>query len=198
MAIMLVMLFLTQSRGPIIALLVAFVCTLHLHVFTRRNLLIVAALALVLGALFFFTPTGDLLLARFEELGTQSGLRLSIWRHTLQEVASQPWLGRGFDYELNFTNYSGEHITTTHSVYLGALLKGGIIGLALLLAVIAGGLWQAWRKQQDGRYGLAIFIYALIFMASQGMFIISNPRESWPLFWLPLGIALSGSLKAKR
>lgn len=198
MAIMLVMLFLTQSRGPIIALLVAFVCTLHLHVFTRRNLLIVAALALVLGALFFFTPTGDLLLARFEELGTQSGLRLSIWHHTVQEVASQPWLGRGFDYELNFTNYSGEHITTTHSVYLGALLKGGIIGLALLLAVIAGGLWQAWRKQQDGRYGLAIFIYALIFMASQGMFIISNPRESWPLFWLPLGIALSGSLKAKR
>ena len=72
------------------------------------------------------------------------------------------------------------------------------IGLALLLAVIAGGLWQAWRKQQDGRYGLAIFIYALIFMASQGMFIISNPRESWSLFWLPLGIALSGSLKAKR
>ena len=113
-------------------------------------------------------------------------------------MASQPWLGRGFDYELNFTNYSGEHITTTHSVYLGALLKGGIIGLALLLAVIAGGLWQAWRKQQDGRYGLAIFIYALIFMASQGMFIISNPRESWPLFWLPLGIALSGGLKAKR
>ena len=186
------------SVWPIIALLVAFVCTLHLHVFTRRNLLIVAALALVLGALFFFTPTGDLLLARFEELGTQSGLRLSIWHHTVQEVASQPWLGRGFDYELNFTNYSGEHITTTHSVYLGALLKGGIIGLALLLAVIAGGLWQAWRNQQDGRYGLAIFIYALIFMASQGMFIISNPRESWPLFWLPLGIALSGSLKAKR
>jgi VanZ family protein len=94
MAIMLVMLFLTQSRGPIIALLVAFVCTLHLHVFTRRNLLIVAALALVLGALFFFTPVGDLLLARFEELGTQSGLRLSIWHHTLRRwPASRGWVG---------------------------------------------------------------------------------------------------------
>lgn len=198
MAIMLVMMFLTQSRGPIIALAVAFICTLHLHVFTRRNVLIVAVLAMVLGLLFFFTPTGDLLLARFEELGTQSGLRISIWHHTLEEVASQPWLGRGFDYELNFTNYSGEHITTTHSVYLGALLKGGIIGLALLLAVIAGGLWRAWSKQrEDGRYRLAIFIYALIFMASQGMFIISNPRETWPLFWLPLGIALSSRLKTK-
>ncbi len=38
--IMLVMLLLTQSRGPIIALVLAVGCTLHLHVFTRRNLLI--------------------------------------------------------------------------------------------------------------------------------------------------------------
>ena len=137
--------------------------------------------------------------ARFEELGTQSGLRLCIWHHTLSEMASQPWLGRGFSYELDFINYSGEHITTTHSVYMGALLKGGIVGLLLLLAIIACGLWQAWRKRHtDSRYSLAILFYALVFMASQGMFIISNPRETWVLFWLPLGIALSKGLAEKR
>ena len=167
--------------------------------FTRRNLAIVATLAVVLGLVFFLTPVGDLLLARFEEMGTQSGLRFSIWRHTLAEIADHPWLGRGFDYGLEFINYSGEHITTTHSVYLGSLLKGGIIGLLLLLAVIASGLWRAWCKRRgDSRYSLAIFMYALIFMASQGMFIVSNPRETWVLFWLPLGIALSNSLTAKR
>ncbi|MDP1019455.1 hypothetical protein Q6284_29305, partial [Klebsiella pneumoniae] len=52
---------------------------------------------------------------------------------------------------------------------------------------IAGGLIQ-----------LAILFYALVFMASQGMFIISNPRETWVLFWLPLGIALSKGLAEKR
>ena len=114
-------------------------------------------------------------------------------------MASQPWLGRGFSYELDFINYSGEHITTTHSVYMGALLKGGIVGLLLLLAVIACGQWQAWRKRRsDSRYSLAILFYALVFMASQGMFIISNPRETWVLFWLPLGIALSNGLAEKR
>ena len=191
-AIMLVMMLLTQSRGPLIALVLAVGCTLHLHVFTRRNLLIAAALAVLVALLLVMTPVGDMLLARFEELGTQSGLRLSIWHHTLSEMASQPWLGRGFSYELDFINYSGEHITTTHSVYMGALLKGGIVGLLLLLAVIACGLWQAWRKRRsDSRYSLAILFYALVFMASQGMFIISNPRETWVLFWLPLGIALS-------
>ena len=197
--IMLVMLLLTQSRGPIIALVLAVGCTLHLHVFTRRNLLIAAALAVLVALLLVMTPVGDMLLARFEELGTQSGLRLSIWHHTLSEMASQPWLGRGFSYELDFINYSGEHITTTHSVYMGALLKGGIVGLLLLLAIIACGLWQAWRKRHtDSRYSLAILFYALVFMASQGMFIISNPRETWVLFWLPLGIALSKGLAEKR
>ncbi|MCE4170104.1 hypothetical protein FJK69_00080, partial [Escherichia coli] len=50
----------------------------------------------------------------------------------------------------------------------------------------------------DSRYSLAILFYALVFMASQGMFIISNPRETWVLFWLPLGIALSKGLAEKR
>ena len=35
--IMLVMLLLTQSRGPIIALVLAVGCTLHLHVFTGED-----------------------------------------------------------------------------------------------------------------------------------------------------------------
>jgi Lipid A core - O-antigen ligase and related enzymes len=198
-AIMLVMLLLTQSRGPLIALVLALCCTLHLQVFTRRNLLAAIALVIVVALVFMLTPVGDMLLERFEELGTQSGLRLSIWHHTLMEVAGQPWLGRGIGYELNFINYSTEHITTTHSVYFGALLKGGIIGLLLLLAVIACGLWRAWRKRRDdSRYGLAMLIFALVFMASQGMFIISNPRETWILFWLPMAIALSKSLQEKR
>ncbi|STT82450.1 polymerase [Klebsiella pneumoniae] len=81
---------------------------------------------------------------------------------------------------------------------MGALLKGGIVGLLLLLAIIACGLWQAWRKRHtDSRYSLAILFYALVFMASQGMFIISNPRETWVLFWLPLGIALSKGVAEK-
>jgi O-antigen ligase len=133
-------------------------------VFTRRNLAIVATLAVVLGLVFFLTPVGDLLLARFEEMGTQSGLRFSIWRHTLAEIADHPWLGRGFDYGLEFINYSGEHITTTHSVYLGSLLKGGIIGLLLLLAVIASGLWRAWPRRQPiqpGDFHVCIDFYGV-------------------------------------
>jgi O-antigen ligase len=104
------------------------------------------------------------------------------------------WLGRGFTFDLDFINYSGEHITTTHSVYLGTLLKGGILGFFILLMIIFCGLAFAIGKYvKDKRYEAALFIFALIFMSSQGMFIISNPRESWVLFWLPLAVIISHS-----
>ncbi|RRE58397.1 O-antigen ligase domain-containing protein [Klebsiella pneumoniae] len=149
--IMLVMLLLTQSRGPIIA------GWLHLHVFTRRNLLIAAALAVLVALLLVMTPVGDMLLARFE-LGTRAAP--GIWHHTL--------------------SVAGARSAMNH----------------------AGTSWQAaWRISAgytDSRYSLAILFYALVFMASQGMFIISNPRETWVLFWLPLGIALSKGVAEKR
>jgi len=193
--ILLSMMMLTQSRGPLISCAIAFLFTLHAKLLTPRNITAAAILALIFAALLVFTPAGDLLLGRFEALGTQSGLRLSIWQHTLQEVASSIWLGRGFAFDLDFINYSGEHITTTHSVYLGALLKGGIVGLITLGFVILCGLVFASKKYfKDKRYETALFIYALIFMSSQGMFIISNPRESWILFWLPLTVVISNSL----
>ncbi|WP_354691644.1 O-antigen ligase family protein [Phytobacter sp. RSE-02] len=192
--ILLFMMLLTQSRGPIISLFIAFLFTLHLKLLTGRNLAIGAVLIIVFAALFFFTPAGDLLVGRFEALSTQSGLRLSIWHHTLQEVSSHWWLGRGFTFDLDFINYSGEHITTTHSVYLGTLLKGGIVGFFTLMMIIFCGLAFAIGKYvKDKRYETALFIFALIFMSSQGMFIISNPRESWILFWLPLAVVISHS-----
>lgn len=197
--IMLVMLLLTQSRGPIIALVLAVGCTLHLHVFTRRNLLIAAALVGAGSAAFGHDAGGRHAARPFRGTGHPKRAAPEHLAPYAVGDTSQPWLGRGFSYELDFINYSGEHITTTHSVYMGALLKGGIVGLLLLLAIIACGLWQAWRKRHtDSRYSLAILFYALVFMASQGMFIISNPRETRVLFWLPLGIALSKGLAEKR
>ncbi len=192
--ILLFMMLLTQSRGPIISLFIAFLFTLHLKLLTRRNLAIGAGLIIVFAAIFFFTSAGDLLVGRFEALRTQSGLRLSIWQHTLQEMTSHWWLGRGFTFDLDFINYSGEHITTTHSVYLGTLLKGGVLGLFTLVIIICCGLVFAMGKYvKDKRHEAALFIFALIFMSSQGMFIISNPRESWILFWLPLAVIISHS-----
>lgn len=186
-----VMLIMTQSRGPLLALVLVVLATLR----WRRP----APRALWLGALLtalmlIFTPVGDLLLMRFESMSNESGLCISIWHHVLAEVGLRPWLGMGFNHELNFVNYDGTHISTAHSIYLGTLYKGGAIGLALLLGY---GLFCALRAFKAGyRQDAAIYLFMLLFIASQGMFMISNPRETWILFWLPLAVVFSASSRA--
>lgn len=61
------------------------------------------------------------------------------------------------------------------------------------MIIFCGLAFAIGKYVKDKRYEAALFIFALIFMSSQGMFIISNPRESWVLFWLPLAVVISHS-----
>ncbi|CRL43879.1 O-Antigen ligase [Sodalis glossinidius str. 'morsitans'] len=192
-----VMLVMTQSRGPLLALVLVMLATLRWRRSTPRAMGFAVLLALLAALLLIFTPVGDLLLMRFESLSNESGLRLSIWHHVLAEVGLRPWLGLGFNHELNFINYDGTHISTAHSVYLGTLYKGGVIGLALLALLLGYGLLCALRAFRAGyRLEAAIYLFMLLFIASQGMFMISNPRETWILFWLPLAVVFSAGSRA--
>lgn len=192
-----VMLVMTQSRGPLLALVLVVLATLRWRRPAPRALWLGALLTLLAALMLIFTPVGDLLLMRFESMSNESGLRISIWHHVLAEVGLRPWLGLGFNHELNFINYDGTHISTAHSVYLGTLYKGGAIGLTLLALLLGYGLLCALRAFRAGyRLDAAIYLFMLLFIASQGMFMISNPRETWILFWLPLAVVLSASSRA--
>ncbi|PLR33636.1 polymerase [Chimaeribacter californicus] len=191
-------LLLTQSRGPAIALLLALVMTSHLGLFTRRNLLWCGAAVLVLGAFFAYSGLGEVMITRFEALAVQVYLRLSIWHHSFQLIGAAPFFGYGFDHQLSFTNYSGEYITTTHSLYLGALLKGGLVGFTTMLLLIGYGAKQALRCVREGRrLEASLFIFMLIFYVSQGMFNIGNPAEFWYLFWFPFAVVMTQNWPAR-
>lgn len=131
------MLVMTQSRGPLLALVLVTRTTLRWRRPTPRALWLGALLALLM---LIFTPVGKLLLLRFESLSNESGLRISIWHHVLTKVSLHPWFGLGFNHEPNFINYDGTHSSTAHSVYLGTLYKGGAVSLALLALLLGFGL----------------------------------------------------------
>ncbi|CAI1192322.1 Lipid A core - O-antigen ligase and related enzymes [Serratia ficaria] len=188
---------LTQSRGPVLSLLIALFVTLPYRHLRLKHIAYCLVALIVIGAAVLSSEMGQLLLARFEEMYVQSFLRLSIWRHTFELVSQAPYFGYGFNYELTFTNYSGEHIRTTHSLYWGALLKGGLVGLGMLLAVLSYCGMLAVRRLRDGmRLEAALFIFMLLFYTSQGMFVVGNPSESWYLFWFPLGVIMTTRLKS--
>lgn len=183
---------LTQSRGPLIALALAVVVAMPYRHRPGRWLwfLLPGALAVVLAVVY--SAIGEMLLTRFGELYQQSFVRISIWRHSLALIEQAPFFGYGFDKQLNFLNYTGELNHTTHSLYLGALLKGGCVGFLLLLALLGYGARLAIAHWRTGRrWEAGLFLFMLVFYSSQGMFVIANPAEFWYLFWLPLALLLS-------
>ncbi len=183
-------LLLTQSRGPLLALIVSsfllFAKYKHIHL---RHILSIAACLIFISLFFYFTGCGSEYSQRLIDAYQQSYVRFGIWQNAFEMAEQKPWFGWGFDKTLSFTNSLGDVVTTAHSVYFSTLLKGGI----LLAGVIVAGLGCAWRRFHKGMALEAmIYCFSLMFFITQGMFVIGFPSESRVLFGLPLAIVMAG------
>ena len=186
-------LILTQSRGPLLALMVSLAVLLakYKHVHLKHVLYIMISIATIL-LFFYFTDYGSDFYARIVSSYAQSFIRFGIWNHAISDAMIHPYFGWGFDKQLTFVNSIGQHVITTHSIYVSAFLKGGVVGVLFMASLILVGLYHAYRKYHQGK-GLeaSIYLFSLMFFVTQGMFVIGGPGETWVLFWLPLAIVLS-------
>ncbi|MBS7444393.1 O-antigen ligase family protein [Enterobacter sp. 120016] len=195
--LLLACLVLTQSRGPFLSLVVAatvaFLCKPKWNV---KLLLGSVAILLLIGLAFYFSGSIDIFINRAEESSRAGTVRFGIWQHAVEVAKQKAIFGWGFNKELQFINGYGQTISTTHSLYLATFLKGGIVGLLLLAGMILYAARQSLRHlAADHKAEIAVLVFALMFYITQGMFIISNPREYWVLFWLPFAIIFSTPVK---
>lgn len=186
-------LLITQSRGPLFSLCIACLPLLtqvkrnHLH-----HLIIIALIAVIITFFITLTNYDRSLMNRISMTYLQSFTRVGIWQDALSLIQQKPIFGWGFDKELDFVNAIGQRVHTTHSMYFATLLKGGIIGFILLLAVIVSALRISWLQIKQGQsIEASVLIFSLLFYVSQGMFVLGNPGVSWLLLWLPLAIAIT-------
>ncbi|HBC0586341.1 TPA: O-antigen ligase family protein [Enterobacter cloacae] len=195
--LLLVCLILTQSRGPflsmIVAAIVAFLCKPKWNFKLLAGSLIVL---IVIGSILYFSGFFDIFIKRAEESSRAGSVRFGIWQYAFEVAKQKMIFGWGFNKELEFINGYGQPVTTTHSLYLATFLKGGIVGLLLLLSMILFAGRQCLRHlAANHKAEIAVIVFALMFYVTQGMFVISNPREYWVLFWLPLAIIFSTPVK---
>lgn len=197
MPVLLISLLLTQSRGPLIAFLAAFVLLFIVNpAYSIKNALFgIAIIAAVILAVFM-TKFSNVFIDRFETLYQQSFIRFGIWHNAFETAMQKPIWGWGYDKSLAFVNSIGQNISTTHTIYLASFLKGGVVGLLLFISMIGYGLLQSFKHlKENQKTEVSIFIFSLIYYLSQGMFIIGNPQEFWFLFWFPLAVILSTPIK---
>lgn len=114
-----------------------------------RRIMTLAMFSLVFGAVLNLTIV-DLKTTAVESLNRDASLttRVPMWEELLA-IAPSPMLGSGYEgfwsSQAGFVMRARWEVFQAHNGYLEQYLNQGIVGLALLLACIAAGLFKIWR-----------------------------------------------------
>jgi hypothetical protein len=118
------------------------------------------------------------------------------WRSVKQGGAGVLMMGRGLsDSTAGWAAGLEEDPGHPHSVWVGALLHGGLLGGGGLLVLVLSGLWRAYclRQTEVGEWGLVLAVAGLagtLFDGQTVQALNSVPRFEPLLFWT--GLALLG------
>ncbi|MEZ5552626.1 MAG: O-antigen ligase family protein [Pseudomonadales bacterium] len=153
------------------------------------------AIALIAG-LAINEDTVELVLPRGDSF------RLEIWSAVWNRLLESGLLfGAGLatpdSVELN-----GEVFQHPHNMYLAVAFQGGLVALALFLALILMVLVYAYRRFEipDAKLLVALMATALSSYLLDGHELIDKVGETWFLFWLPvaLGVGISWNFSGER
>jgi O-antigen ligase len=189
-AVMAAFIWLTGSRGPLVATVAGGAVLLAGLAWRRVLAVAVAALAAAFG-LHLYDPgvIGDLV-AHLADRGWSQ--RLDIWRQSLAMIGEAPLFGHGLTALLPRAKDQ-----FPHDLYLSTWLYGGAVGLALLLAgfaLVARGLWRAPAMTgQEGweRLTMAgLLVCAMLTGATDLAQVVKGPGPMWYVIWLPLALGI--------
>jgi O-antigen ligase len=188
-SVMILAVFLTISRGAILALGV--ILLLYFHQFWVNWRFWVATV--IVGLAVFVMP--EYFFTRFQQAAVTGGAnRLEIWQQGLEGLKHYGAWGMGL--ENSPIRYSTERgvISDPHNVYLGVWLQTGIVGLCLFVMAIVSYMRDArlWRNvaREGPRMRLIGFEAAGWGMMVAGMFLFYVWQKDFWLLWMLLGIAV--------
>ncbi|MFQ5661542.1 MAG: O-antigen ligase family protein, partial [Gammaproteobacteria bacterium] len=194
---------LTQSRGPILSLLLILLLpaiTLVKNGFWKSNLTV----ALFSIGFILIVITGvdndfiDGLIRRSDSY------RLEIWRQTLSCTGEHLWTGVGIATKFSRSEagiqlYNQLHVwfLHPHNIFISMLYYGGVLGLACFSVFILMLFKGILSSQSNGRRPcqLITLIGVLMLLATDGYRLISAPREIWLIFWLPITFIIGTSCR---
>jgi O-antigen ligase len=191
-AVLLAAIILTDSRSMQFAIVVGacayLLATRHWHVrdyVTRLGVSIVALLVVGATVLLIYPQLLELAFPRGDSY------RLAIWQvHADRILTNGLWFGHGIHVDRT-TMLDGRVIHHPHNIFLSVAVQGGLVGLALLLALIGVSAFALLRSlgQPMARLGFAILVTGAIAFLFDGWHLIDKVGRVWLFIWLPAAIA---------
>lgn len=187
MATGMALMLLTQSRGPVISLLL----TLFLLALTRRHRddFIVWGCALVVGTVVVFQLD---LLPRLTERLDSPNYRLEIWSHALRLIEQHPFFGQGLGDSADIP-VLGERrffiVNHSHSSVLESFRIGGFVGGAALFLMLFFNARIAASRNDERQFFLFWLLFGLLCLSTNGRLPVIRPSVEWFALWIPMLMA---------
>ena len=216
--LMLTAIFITLSRGGLIALTAALVAGVFATASKSRvGAMTALASVVAIGVVFFYGVASPEARDRVMEADGGSG-RTDIWTVGWRMVQDQPVVGVGagnfqvssIHYllapgEIRFDEYIVDQPATTHNSYLQVLAELGIVGLAMFILLLLAGIIAAasairlFRRLDDEEGALmAASVLVAIFALLAGYFFLSEQYSKHLWLLLAFGPALLGVARRRQ
>ena len=183
----LVVVFLTLSRGPILAICISVLLYLYLSKNTQK---IILYLFLIVMLAFSVAWVVDFQLF-FDRLQIMvdrgSSHRLLIFQETINQLLHHPVFGYGQATPFNLPDLA-KKFSHPHNLFLSTAYYGGMIALLILLAIISFIFLRVKNKafNESRFFMMALFIYVMLSVVTDTAQLITAPDEMWMIFWFPL------------
>lgn len=178
----------TQSRGPLLALLLALpLVVLGKAPGARRHWLLLAILLVgtVLVAANMRTLSSTLM------RGDGTGFRAGIWHSVVEETAPEWVAGQGLRASRS-VKVGNETFPHCHNSLLSVFRFGGLIGASLFLVFWGLILREAARLPTEMRRRLVPWlVFGFACQLTNGTFPFVRPGYDWFLTWLPAALCLA-------
>ncbi|MBW2195119.1 MAG: O-antigen ligase family protein [Deltaproteobacteria bacterium] len=174
---------LTQSRGPLSALVIAVVAGAVLTLDKKA----LGAVVLIILGLVILVNSGNFGRRIFEKGWSH---RFELAEETLKRAQPSLIFGKGISTDTRFTLKDGKTRGDGHNAYLGTILYGGLVGLLVLLVLIIIAFRESLRSffhTKNITY-FALLLFAAIAIITGEDKLTTHPDSLWMFFWLPLAL----------
>ena len=210
----LIVIFLTQTRGAIVAGAVSLVIFLVWWAFTtsekkyKKYAIVGLCVVAVLGifgyayrdALRSFPIPAVARIASISLNDPTTKTRLFIWGNSLSAFTEHPILGYGMEnFEYVYNQFYDPQVTTeewfdrSHNVYIDQLIHHGVVGFVLYLVILMYALNLARAYVSRDRYTGFMFFFLLLTYALQNFFVFDALSSAF-LFWAIFAFLISSKV----
>ena len=208
-ASLLVLCFLSGSRGPLGALIIYMVAVFFLQVIVQSSrhkwLVILGGITVCMVAYATLNSFLDVEGAVIGFISKADSHRLILWSIVLDNVSENLWFGAGIATEFIDTKagaalaaHFGSNMHHAHNLFMHLLVMAGLLGILLFLVFLFLLIKKLIISPISGLHKAYTYFFLLLMLllhATEGYRLISSPGADWVVVWLPLFFILGFAME---